>query len=215
VRIVALSDTHSFHRRVQVPEGDLLIHAGDISWRGELEIMADFANWLGELPHANKLCIFGNHEVGLRSGPNRGVALRMIQDTGATYLEDSGTVIEEFNVYGSPATPSFGDGWEWNYDRGMAIGQVWKMIPDDTHILITHGMPNGILDSVRELHRQPQGCEMLKRRIRELTQLKLFVGGHLHKDGCSKRLLGDVWFVNAAICDDAYDTTRSPVVIDL
>jgi predicted phosphodiesterase len=29
MRIVCISDTHSMHRQIEVPEGDLLIHAGD------------------------------------------------------------------------------------------------------------------------------------------------------------------------------------------
>jgi hypothetical protein len=32
IRIVRISDTHELHREVEVPAGDLLIHAGDFSF---------------------------------------------------------------------------------------------------------------------------------------------------------------------------------------
>jgi predicted phosphohydrolase len=214
MKIVALSDTHSYHRKVEVPDGDVLIHAGDITWRGELEIIADFSNWLKDLPHKHKICIFGNHELFFRSGPNRGVAIQMIENSGATYLENSGIKIDDLNFWGSPATPYFND-WEWNYQRGADIGRIWAQIPDDTNVLITHGPPNGILDKVRDSSRGPQGCEMLKKRVMELPNLKAHIFGHLHMNGGQTTNILGVQFVNAAICDDAYNTSRQPMVINL
>lgn len=35
VRIVAVSDTHNHHRSLQVPDGDILIHAGDFTIHGQ------------------------------------------------------------------------------------------------------------------------------------------------------------------------------------
>ena len=32
VRIVCISDTHELHRELSLPDGDLLIHAGDITF---------------------------------------------------------------------------------------------------------------------------------------------------------------------------------------
>jgi Icc-related predicted phosphoesterase len=225
MRVVALSDTHSYHRRIKIPEGDVLIHAGDITWRGELEIFTDFANWMKELPHKKKVIIFGNHELGMRvvakkgiikthSGSTRDVVLKMIEDAGVTYLENSGTTIDGINFYGSPATPWFMD-WEWNYQRGKDIGAVWDLIPDNTNVLITHGPPHGILDSVQDHFRGPQGCEMLRKKVEQLLNLKLHVFGHLHKDGSQTKKFGDTTFANVAICDDAYNTSRSPLVIDI
>ncbi|KAK3270753.1 hypothetical protein CYMTET_20861 [Cymbomonas tetramitiformis] len=56
-RIVALSDTHGFHHSVQVPEGDVLVFAGD--WTdGEYTTsaqVADFDAWMGLLPHPHKV----------------------------------------------------------------------------------------------------------------------------------------------------------------
>ena len=63
-RIVCISDTHGLHRKVAVPGGDLLIHAGDFMRTGtSLEEIADFNGWLGEQPHPHKIVVAGNHDL--------------------------------------------------------------------------------------------------------------------------------------------------------
>jgi hypothetical protein len=62
LRIVVISDTHSRHRHLVVPAGDILVHAGDLTARGTLEELQAFDQWLGTLPHAHKLVIAGNHD---------------------------------------------------------------------------------------------------------------------------------------------------------
>ncbi len=42
VRIVCISDTHAMHRNLRIPPGDILVHAGDITMRGEKKTMIDF-----------------------------------------------------------------------------------------------------------------------------------------------------------------------------
>ena len=34
MKIVCISDTHNMHRRISVPSGDVLIHAGDATGQG-------------------------------------------------------------------------------------------------------------------------------------------------------------------------------------
>jgi hypothetical protein len=59
-RIVCISDTHGLHRKVAVPEGDLLIHADDFMRTGAyFEEIADFNDWLGEQPHRHKIVVAG------------------------------------------------------------------------------------------------------------------------------------------------------------
>ena len=61
-RIVAVSDTHGFHRRLDIPAGDIFVHAGDITRDGEMSTALDFANWVRELPHKHKCIVFGDHD---------------------------------------------------------------------------------------------------------------------------------------------------------
>jgi hypothetical protein len=55
VTIVLLSDTHELHRDVEVPPGDLLIHAGDSTFFSrQPAVLSDFNLWLGELPSVGR-----------------------------------------------------------------------------------------------------------------------------------------------------------------
>mmetsp|Transcript_27165 Transcript_27165/g.47397 ORF Transcript_27165/g.47397 Transcript_27165/m.47397 type:complete len:276 (+) Transcript_27165:41-868(+) len=62
LKVVCVSDTHGRHRKVNVPAGDVLIHAGDWTHFGKLRDVTDFNEWLGEQPHKHKIVINGNHE---------------------------------------------------------------------------------------------------------------------------------------------------------
>ena len=63
--IVCISDTHGLHRDLTpVPDGDILIHAGDFTRFGDIDDVLEFNAWLGELPHKHKIVVFGNHESG-------------------------------------------------------------------------------------------------------------------------------------------------------
>ena len=46
-----------------IPDGDILIHAGDFTRCGHLQEVRDFNTWLGTLPHKHKIVIAGNHEL--------------------------------------------------------------------------------------------------------------------------------------------------------
>lgn len=53
--IAFLSDTHGKHREMKnMPQADMLIHAGDLSWNGTEEEIADFISWLGSLDYRHK-----------------------------------------------------------------------------------------------------------------------------------------------------------------
>lgn len=71
-RIVLLSDTHDLHREADVPDGDILIHAGDFTmFSKSTTAIADFNTWLGELQHRVKLVVPGNHEFFLEADPSK------------------------------------------------------------------------------------------------------------------------------------------------
>ena len=63
LKIVCMSDTHGLHRGLDVPGGDLLIHAGDISpLSEERSKILDFNSWLGDFPYTFKCLVPGNHD---------------------------------------------------------------------------------------------------------------------------------------------------------
>ncbi len=63
IKFVCVSDTHGLCDRLVVPDGDVLLHAGDFSNVGEPEIVEEFNEWLGRLPHPIKVVIAGNHDL--------------------------------------------------------------------------------------------------------------------------------------------------------
>jgi predicted phosphodiesterase len=46
VRIVCISDTHERHAQITLPDGDLLICAGDVTANGNLVSLERFARWM-------------------------------------------------------------------------------------------------------------------------------------------------------------------------
>ena len=187
--IVCISDTHGFHDHTEVPDGDILIHAGDLTKHGTLGDVTDFNAWLGTLPHRHKVVIAGNHDFCFQHEPE----LARSRLTNCVYLEDEAATIEGIRFYGSPWQPWFFD-WAFNLQRGPEIAAKWSLIPDDTDILVTHGPPLGFGDVT--YRGESVGCADLLERIR-VVRPKLHVCGHIHEAAGVARD-GGTLFVNAS-----------------
>ena len=105
VRLICLADTHGLHRKVKVPDGDLLIHAGDFTSTGDLAEIEDFSDWLEELPHKHKVVIASNHELAFEDPDDRSRALVCLKNR--IYLEENELTVEGLRVWGSPRQPAF------------------------------------------------------------------------------------------------------------
>lgn len=57
-RIACLSDTHGLHDALTIPDGDVLIHAGDTSTGGARELLSDVTYLLDERTDAAGLYIW-------------------------------------------------------------------------------------------------------------------------------------------------------------
>ena len=207
LRLVLLSDTHGYHNEVVVPDGDVLIHAGDYSAQGTFRDLVAFNVWLGRQPHKHKLVISGNHDQYADT-----VNTEVVQEfmSNATYLENTGAYIEGKTFWGSPITPQFGH-WSFMKSRGNAISMVWQMIPHQVDVLITHGPAQGILD--KNANHELCGCYDLGRYIRE-KQVGLHVFGHIH-EGYGNKTLDNVQHINCSVLNDRYELVNKPVVIDI
>jgi Icc-related predicted phosphoesterase len=207
MKIVCISDTHTLHKNMKIPDGDLLIHAGDVSSRGKLEEIIQFNDWLGTLPHRHKVMIAGNHDFYFESNSPHAKSLI----TNAVYLNDSGIEIEGFKIWGSPVQPWFYD-WAFNRQRGEDIRKHWELIPTDTDILITHGPPYGILDETAR--GELVGCADLLEVIQQRVKPRLHVFGHIH-EGYGKTTIGETLFVNPSMVNLQYRPVNQAIVVEL
>ena len=205
VRIVCISDTHNLHRYLSIPDGDILIHAGDLTHMGAIEDLYDFNEFLDTLPHPHKIVIAGNHDFCFEqdSGTCRGLL------TNCIYLQDEAVMLEGIRFYGSPWQPWFCD-WAFNLQRGPEIQQKWDLIPPDTDVLITHGPPYGHGD--RTIRGELVGCQDLLDTI-ERIHPQLHVFGHIHEGfGLSEN--EHTVFINASSCDIRYRPRNPAAVYD-
>src|SRR6187455_903816 len=218
MKIICISDTHG--EEVNVPKGEVLIHAGDFSRRGSIRELENFCwqlkHWkeIGEYKYIITIC--GNHDFVGEKMPE--LTKRKIEETGAIYLNDSGCSIhnsegKEFKVWGSPVQPELHN-WAFNRKRGKEIKKHWNLIPPQCDILITHGPPYGYGDMVKDsLNPEHLGCEELRKKIEALPDLKYHIFGHIHSGNkISQR--GNTTLINASILNEAYFQEYKPVIIE-
>ncbi|UIZ22604.1 hypothetical protein KXD40_005368 [Peronospora effusa] len=194
VSVVCVSDTHN--SQPALPDGDILIHAGDLTQSGTFKEMQAALDWLKVQPHRHKIVIAGSHDLLLDQSLDNGPRRSNAKDAGAEragldwgdlkYLQDSTAEIECRNgrrlcVYGSPQSCRHGN-WAFQYLRSEGEAQWSNMVPDVIDILVTHGPPRAHLDILKI------GCVGL---LKELWRVQpaLHVFGHVH-EGYGKEWLG-------------------------
>ena len=87
------------------------------------------------------------------------------------------------------------------------------MIPLDVDILVTHGPAKGFLDLT--LRGDVTGCPYLLEKIAELTNLKLFVHGHIHEAYGRIDFPDGGVFLNASVLNANYVMSNLPHVIEI
>ena len=206
MKILLISDTHGLHEQLELPDADMIIHAGDISGRGMLHEVQIFLDWFSNLPYRHKIFIGGNHDFLLEREP---ALFQSMLNDHLIYLEDSGIEIEGIKIWGSPITPFFFN-WAFNRNRGADIRRYWDKIPDGLDFLITHGPPLGYGDQT--VRGEQVGCEDLLVAI-EQTKPRYHVFGHIHEAyGIFESK--HTTFVNASMLDVKYRVKNRPVVIE-
>lgn len=245
MKVVLISDTHTRHKHLTskgtgpiLPEGDLLIHAGDFSSVGQKGEVESFLKWIDQQSSNytyGTVFIAGNHDRsfdpkffreyedsdlwGDFSHLKKPTWLRNILSdfepgrSSITYLENQEIEINGLKVWGSPVTPWFyGEKWAFNKQRGKDIKEVWDQIPAGTDIVVTHGPVVGRLDYIPSSS-EYVGCQELRNKIEEIKPI-LHVCGHIH-EGYGESMVGGTVYVNASTCDRFYDPVNRPVVVEI
>jgi len=205
LQIVLLSDMHELHREVDVPDGDILLCAGDWTmFSRSLRSIVDFNDWLGELPHKHKLCVAGNHETYLQTTPTNRSLL-----TNAVLLMNEGVEIEGLRIWGSPVTPV---GPAFSMRSAEERRRLYAAIPANTDILITHGPPRGILDRAPGSNFHSGDQELLDAVNR--VRAKLHVFGHVH-GAHGLFATRETLFANVALLGPNGDIDKNPIVLGM
>jgi Icc-related predicted phosphoesterase len=183
MKIWHISDTHTYHDLLTIPEGiDMVIHSGDCSnprdpYNNEPEVRG-FIDWFGGLPIKHKIYVAGNHDTSIEK---KLVTKADFNDHAIHYLENETIEIKGLKIFGSPYTPTFGVGWSFNKDRNK-LERIWrKAIDKDVDIVIVHGPPRGMLDSSYDRANLMEHCgdKSLMNRVMEVKP-RLMLFGHIH-----------------------------------
>lgn len=227
MKIAAMADTHEKHERIDIPDVDVLIHAGDFCGTGRPEEASLFLQWWNEIDVEHRILIAGNHDRCFeRRISERPGLLRKAGESGH-YLQNESVSINGVTFYGSPYTPEFND-WSFMKKRGDELDKNWSKIPDETDVLITHGPPFGILDrarvrrqggglwggraSRRSMRRfKPVGDRQLQKALKRVRP-DLHIFGHIHEQYGQENYEG-VTCVNASLVNEDYELSREPIIL--
>lgn len=194
MKILHLSDTHNKHRDLKnMPEADVLVHSGDFTMAGSDIEALDFLEWFCDLPYKHKIFIAGNHDDCMIDATLEGLP------DNVHYLHNSGISIEGVSFYGVPMLAELENG-------DMKLLTRYDLIPDNVDVLITHGAPMSILDSVNcNIH---YGSSLLLDRVTSIKP-KMNLFGHTHNAYGITEWNGTI-FSNAALTDWQYNLRYIP-----
>ena len=197
IRVVCISDTHC--QRSPIPDGDLLIHAGDLANDGSVVEIQEQIDWISSLPHGHKIVIAGNHDTYLdprsrqtlsaedQTGDLNWKDIRYLQHNSVslTFASHSRSSRRRLTIYGAPQIPQCGGAnFAFQYPRGQ---DAWTdTIPEDIDILVTHTPPK----YHRDVFAPSLGCEWLLHEVWRVRP-RLHVCGHCHASAGRETLYWD------------------------
>ncbi len=218
MRIIATADYQGMANQIDpklIPDGDVLLCAGDITTWGRIEELEEFNKWIGLLPHKYKLVIFGNHDFEIQDDA---IDIKRNILSNCIYLENELFAIKGLRIWGSPISENSPFEVPY-YFRAFSENQkeACDIIPEGLDILITHGPPYMILDRLTD--GRHVGSKFIANAV-EQVKPKYHVFGHIHSQhGVSEK--ENTTFINAALCNDRNVLFKKsklffdPVVIDL
>lgn len=214
MRIVALSDTHGRHRhrQISVPDGDVLIHCGDVD-----TVLEDFGEWLGSLPHTHILMTWGNHDKrAAKNTHEAALAVRRAADREVHILVNESVTIDGKIFHGAPYSNPF-CGWPFMPTEGEQFN-LYRAIPDDADVVFNHGPPLGYGDRV--VDGQHVGSLALRDRLWHVRPSLVFCG-HIHEAygrydvGHTPFAVNETTVYNVSVLDEKYRVTNPCTVVDL
>lgn len=217
-KVASISDTHGAHRKVKIPPCDVFIHAGDFTGRDYSESAAiDFLQWMHEQDAEHKVFVPGNHDKFFSKPGWEQFVPQDVHVLINDWVEFFGS---QLRLYGSAWTPEFGRWYltktraellaDWRRNAPLIVNTYGR--PD---ILVCHGPPKGILDSVVDDQTTIQvGCEGLREAL-DILKPRLGIFGHIHEAMGQQHLVGRTLCVNSSFMDEYYCPAGKPFLIQI
>lgn len=241
--IDCIADLHGFYP--QLEGGDLLIIAGDWTFKKYEQDSKDFLEWIEAQKYKKIVFIAGNHDTHWEKHWNKWEMeeTEKGKEKHIIYLCDSGTEFEyeednpelemcgmhpsedkKVKIWGSPWTKTF-QGMNpkckaFTFDTDEELAEKWALIPNDIDILITHSPPYDILDEVDSQEHCTSyhvGSRSLLKRVCEIKP-RLHVFGHVHEghgDIVAEWINTPTAFINASHVNEYYEPVNKPIRVVL
>ncbi|APA10194.1 hypothetical protein sscle_06g049640 [Sclerotinia sclerotiorum 1980 UF-70] len=201
-RFVCISDTHNgtTNGSFKLPQGDVLIHAGDLTNQGNYSELEKTIKWIEDANFEAKIIIAGNHDITLdpsfysqyglyfhNQNPQDVNKCQELLDRSPSilYLNHEAAEVSlasptgphtTFRIFGSPFSPAKGM-WAFGYPQPEA-SKRWNNIPLDVDIVLTHTPPKYHCDERND--RVAAGCEYLRQALWRIRP-RLAICGHVHE----------------------------------
>lgn len=220
-RIVATSDTHFPFGKL--PDGDILIHAGDLMMTGGPGEWYPRLESLSAQPHKHKIYVPGNHDYyvsdyeGIARAELRRAGITLAGTTGSNMLVE----VAGLKILGLPWVTNL-DGWAYN------VSELWLRdymefvaTPAKADIIISHspvyGIRDAILPEIPNYYRQRHvGCMAYNYWFHQphVVRPQAWICGHIHESHGSEQY-ENTTFYNVAMCDRDYKQTNPAVIIEV
>ncbi|GIL58935.1 hypothetical protein Vafri_13945 [Volvox africanus] len=174
--VVSLSDMHGLHLNgdiIDVPDGDMLVIAGDIELRSRRDV-GNLERWLASLPHRHKVVGFGNMDTWAYDAGDD------LKIEGAHVVVDRVLEVGGLRLLASPWSPKYAGVWQLANEA--AGRQHWsRLLPPELEldVLVTHTPPYGYGDLTRGAH---VGDKQLLAAVQAMKRPpRLWICGHIHE----------------------------------
>lgn len=213
-KCTVISDTHGYHHELTLPGGDFLFHCGDFSNIGSIDETLDFLLWFSRQRfYTHKVFIAGNHDISMEGKKSKrsktleyddelkDIFVKLCRRMNVHYLENDLLQIGGLRIYGSPNSPSFNN-WAFQVDTVEKERNIFRHIPKNVDVLLTHCPPYSILDVGGRNYEHLGSLGLQEMVLKKRPKFHCF--GHIHESHGIKKF-HDITFINASYCDMPYN----------
>jgi Icc-related predicted phosphoesterase len=212
-KLVCISDLHGFYP--DLPDGDILVIAGDFTASDTEKQNADFLDWVASQPHKDKIIVPGNHDMYIFKHQHETYEHIEKEGLGIRLLVDEACERQGLKFWGCPwivgfpgLNPKCAAFTIWNDAQMM---EKLMPMPEDIDVYIGHSPPYRILDIVPGDYNARVGSQAVFNAISH-RNISWSIFGHIHGSRGEKRY-GGLDYYNVSYVDDAYKPHKLPIQV--